>query len=44
VAELIPAGPDHTRKFVADLVGTGKIVGDIVGHVLDVKNMEAFRD
>jgi prevent-host-death family protein len=32
VAEVIPAGPDHTRKFVGDLVGTGKIVGDIVGQ------------
>jgi len=44
VAEVIPAGPDHTRKFVGDLVGTGKIVGDIVGHVLDVKDIEAYRD
>ena len=44
VAEVIPAGPDHTRKFVGDLVGTGKIIGDIVGHVLDVKDMEAYRD
>jgi hypothetical protein len=29
---------------VGDLVGTGKIVGDIVGHVLDVEDMEAYRD
>jgi prevent-host-death family protein len=44
VAEVIPAGPDHTRKFVGDLVGMGKIIGDIVGHVLDVEDMEAYRD
>jgi prevent-host-death family protein len=44
VAEVIPAGPDHTRKFVGDLVGTGKIVGDIVGHVIDVEDMEAYQN
>jgi prevent-host-death family protein len=25
VAEVIPAGPDHTRKFVGDLIGTGRL-------------------
>jgi hypothetical protein len=44
VAEVIQAGPDHTRKFVGDLVGTGKIVGDIVGHVIDVEDMEAYQN
>jgi hypothetical protein len=29
---------------VGDLVGTGKIVGDIVGHVVEVEDMEAYRD
>jgi hypothetical protein len=29
---------------VGDPVGRGKIVGDIVGHVLDVEDMEAYRD
>lgn len=44
VAEVIPAGPDRTRKFVGDMVGTGKIVGDIVSPVIDVDEIEAYRD
>ena len=44
VAEVIPAGPDRSRKFVGDMVGTGKIVGDIVSPVIDVDEIEAYRD
>jgi prevent-host-death family protein len=44
VAEVIPAGPDHKRKFVGDMVGTGKIVGDIVSPVIDLDDIEAYRD
>lgn len=43
VAEVIAAGPDRTRKFVGHLVGTGKIVGDIVSPVLDLEEMEVYR-
>jgi hypothetical protein len=35
---------DKPAVVMGDLVGTGKIVGDIVGHVLDVKDMEAYPD
>jgi len=44
VAEVIPAGPDRTRKFVGDMVGTGKIVGDILSPVIELEDIEAYRD
>jgi prevent-host-death family protein len=44
VAEVIPAGPDRSRQFVGDMVGTGKIVGDIVAPAIDVNEIEAYRD
>lgn len=44
VAEVIPAGPDRTRNFVGDMVGTGKIVGDIVSPIIDLDEIEAYRD
>ena len=44
VAEVIPAGPDRKRKFLGDMVGTGKIVGDIVSPVIDLDEIEAYRD
>jgi prevent-host-death family protein len=44
VAEVIPAGPDRTRAFVGDMVGTGKIVGDIVAPAIDLEEIEAYRD
>jgi prevent-host-death family protein len=44
MVEVIPAGPDRKRKFLGDMVGTGKIVGDIVSPVIDVNEIEAYRD
>jgi prevent-host-death family protein len=44
VAEVIPAGPDRKRKFLGDMVGTGKIVGDIVSPVIDLEDIESYRD
>ena len=44
VAEVVPAGPDRKRKFVGDMVGTAKIVGDIVSPVIDLDEIEAYRD
>jgi prevent-host-death family protein len=44
VAEVVPAGPDRQRQFVGDMVGTGKIVGDIVSPVIDLEEIEAYRD
>ena len=44
MAELIPAGPDRKRKFLGDMVGTGKIVGDIISPIIDLDEFEAYRD
>lgn len=44
VAEVIPAGPDRKRKFLGDMVGTAKIVGDIVSPVIELDELEAYRD
>jgi prevent-host-death family protein len=44
VAEVIPAGPDRKRKFLGAMVGTGKIVGDIVSPIIDLKEFQVYRD
>jgi len=44
VAEVIPAGPDRKREFVGDMIGTAKIVGDIVSPVIDLDEFEVYRD
>jgi prevent-host-death family protein len=44
VAEVIPAGPNRKRKFLGDMIGTAEIVGDIVSPVIDLEDIEAYRD
>jgi prevent-host-death family protein len=44
VAELVPAGPDRKRKFLGDMAGTVEILGDIVSPVIDLDEIEAYRD
>jgi prevent-host-death family protein len=44
VAEVIPAGPDRKRKFLGDMAGTAEIVGDIVSPVIDLEDIEAYRE
>ena len=44
VAEVIPAGPDRKRKFLGDMMGTAEIVGDIVSPIVDLDDIEAYRD
>jgi len=44
VAEVIPTGPDRKPKFVGDMVGTAEIVGDIVSPIIDLDEIEAYRD
>jgi len=44
VAEVIPSGPDRKRQFVGDMVGTAEIVGDIVSPVINLEDIEAYRD
>ncbi|PYX10872.1 MAG: type II toxin-antitoxin system prevent-host-death family antitoxin [Acidobacteria bacterium] len=44
VVEVIPAGPNRRRQFVGDMVGTGKIVGDIISPVTALDEIEAFHE
>lgn len=44
IAEVVPSGPDRKRPFVGDMVGTGKILGDIVSPVIDLDEIEAYHD
>jgi prevent-host-death family protein len=44
VAEVVPAGPDRKRKFVGDMVGTIEILWDIVSPIIDLEDIEAYRD
>ena len=44
LAEVIPAGPDRKRKFLGDMIGTAEIVGDIVSPIIDLDEIEAYRD
>jgi prevent-host-death family protein len=44
VAEVIPAGPERNQKFLGDMVGTAEIVGDIVSPIIDLEDIEAYRD
>jgi prevent-host-death family protein len=44
LAEVIPAGPDRRRKFLGDMIGTAEIVGDIISPIIDLDEIEAYRD
>jgi antitoxin (DNA-binding transcriptional repressor) of toxin-antitoxin stability system len=44
VAEVVPVGPDRKRNFVGDMAGTIEIVGDIVSPIIDLDEIEAYRD
>lgn len=44
VAEVVPTGPDRKRNFVGDMVGTIEILGDIVSPIIDLDEIEAYRD
>jgi prevent-host-death family protein len=44
VAEVVPVEPDRKREFVGDMIGTAEIVGDIVSPVIDLGDIEAYRD
>jgi len=44
VAEIVPVTPDRKRNFVGDMVGTAEIVGDIVSPIIDLDEIEAYRD
>jgi len=40
-----PKGKDVPKpEFLGDLVGTGEIVGDIVSPIIDLEEIEAYRE
>ena len=44
IVEVIPVAPDRKRYVVGDMLGTVKIVGDIVSPIIDLDDFEAYRD
>jgi prevent-host-death family protein len=44
VAELTPTAAGRNAKFVGAMVGTGKILRDIVSPVIDLDDIEVLRD
>jgi prevent-host-death family protein len=44
VAEVVPASPSRKRRRPGSMVGTVKILGDIVSPVIDLNELEAYRD
>jgi prevent-host-death family protein len=44
LGEVIPAEPDRKRKFLGGMIGTAEIVGDIISPVIDLDEIEAYRD
>lgn len=44
LAEIIPPTPAPKRRELGTLVGKGAILGDIVSPVIDLNDIEAYRD
>jgi prevent-host-death family protein len=44
VAEVVPASPSRKRRRLGSMAGTVKILGDIVSPVIDLNELEAYRD
>jgi prevent-host-death family protein len=44
LAEVIPVGPDRRRKFMGDMIGTAEIVATPFSPIIDLDEIEAYRD
>jgi prevent-host-death family protein len=44
VAEVVPASPARKRRRLGSMAGTVKILGDILAPVIDLDELEAYRD
>lgn len=44
VAEVVPPTPARKRRKLGTMAGTGKILGDIVSPIIDLNEIEAYRD
>jgi prevent-host-death family protein len=44
VADVVPVSPSGKRRKLGFMAGTVKILGDIVSPVIDLDQLEAYRD
>jgi prevent-host-death family protein len=44
VAEILPPTPVPKRRKLGRMAGTVKILGDIVSPIIDLNDIEAYRD
>lgn len=44
VAEVVPPTPTRKRRKLGTMVSKGAILGDVVSPIIDVNEIEAFRD
>ena len=44
VAEIVPPTPERKRRKLGTMAGTVKILGDIVSPIIDLNDVEAYRD
>lgn len=44
VAEIVPPTPAPKRRKLGRMAGTVKILGDIVSPIIDLNDIEAYRD
>lgn len=44
VAEIVPPKPERKRRKLGAMAGTVKILGDIISPVIDLNDIEAYRD
>jgi len=44
IAEIVPPQPERKRRKLGTMVGRGAILGDIVSPIIDLNDIEAYRD
>lgn len=44
IAEIIPPQPERKRRKLGTMAGRGIILGDIVSPIIDLNDIEAYRD
>ena len=44
IAEIVPPQPERKRRKLGTMVGRGTILGDIVSPIIDLNDIEAYRD
>lgn len=44
LAEVVPPTPARKRRNLGTMAGTGRILGDIVSPIIDLNEIEAYRD